>query len=188
MTPKCIIENYFVKEIACGQHHLLIHTLDGKILGMGSNKFGQLGTSDKRFFTFPCLIPIKEIPNQIFSGWNFSGCLTSSGNVYIWGRCDMGQLGVDPQFDQEKYTDSVKKVRMYPSPCLNISLKNISKVVAGSEFCLAIDNISNCFSWGWNEHGNCGCGHNQNIYHPTQTTSGLSFIAAGYGFGFSCNE
>lgn len=180
-SPKCIVDTYSVKEIACGQHHLLFLTGNHELLGMGSNKFGQLGRPIECLLATSNPITIfdefKDIPIHIISGWNFSGCLAENGNVYLWGRCDLGQLGFDP-----KAKNTYR--RICESPVLNDSLKYIITLVSGSESCFAIDKEKNLFSWGWNEHGNCGCGHNHNIFDPTIIAQ-ADFVAAGYGYSFT---
>jgi secretion-regulating guanine nucleotide exchange factor len=184
-TPKCIVDTHSVIEIACGQYHLIFLTENKKIYGMGSNKYGQLGNPVEKLSktSRPVLIfdEIVDVPIQIVSGWNFSGCLLDNGNVYLWGRCDMGQLAYDPESIQDPLLKSVKNSKMCDSPYLNCHLKRIKRIASGSESCLALDMDKNLFSFGWNEHGNCGCGHNLNVYLPAAIGQ-AEFIAAGYGY------
>jgi secretion-regulating guanine nucleotide exchange factor len=184
-TPKCIVDTQTVIQIACGQYHLIFLTENNKIYGLGSNKYGQLGNSIEKLSktSRPILIFDENIclPIQVFTGWNFSGYLLENGNVYLWGRCDMGQLAYDPESNQDPLLKSVKNGKICDSPCLNRYLKQIEKIVCGSESCLALDKDKNIFSFGWNEHGNCGCGHKLNVYHPAAIGK-ADFIAAGYGY------
>lgn len=172
-------------DIACGQHHLLFLTPNNKMYGLGSNKFGQLGKPiehlSKTSHPISILDELSSAPTQVVCGWNFSGCLLENGSVYLWGRCDLGQLGYDPQSNQEPLLNSIKKGKICDSPVFNIYLKDIKTLVSGSESCFALDKDQNLFSFGWNEHGNCGCGHHYNLHRPTSIFQ-TDFVAAGYGY------
>ena len=37
-------------------------------------------------------------------------------------------------------------------------MEGVSKVLAGSEHCLSLTEEGRVWSWGWNEHNNCGLG------------------------------
>ena len=40
-------------------------------------------------------------------------------------------------------------------------MEGVSKVLAGSEHCLSLTEEGRVWSWGWNEHNNCGLGDTQ---------------------------
>ncbi|KAJ3254253.1 hypothetical protein HK103_007306 [Boothiomyces macroporosus] len=131
-------------DIACGQFHSMILT-NGKVYGFGRNKFGQL-KGDFQFTVDPFEIQLQGVPKSIFSNWSTSAALSNKG-LELWGRNDFGQCAgsLDSIIDP-----------------LNI---NQMQLAFGSEHTLLLfkDKV---YTWGWNEHGNCGNGTNLNIYIP----------------------
>ena len=95
----------------------------------------------------------------------------------------MGKLAYDPQSIHEPSQKLVKNGKVCDSPFLNGSLKQVKTLLCGSESCIALDVDSNIITFGWNEHGNCGCGHNLNLYQPIVIGT-ATFIAAGFGYSF----
>uniref|UniRef100_A0A0X3NSJ8 Secretion-regulating guanine nucleotide exchange factor n=1 Tax=Schistocephalus solidus TaxID=70667 RepID=A0A0X3NSJ8_SCHSO len=113
------------------------------------------------------------------SGWSHILALTELGNLYTWGRADFGQLGrtlteasapSTPSTSGDKPTVwPIKGKTFDPVPgrvifgCTSEPQSpteevHITRVVAGSEHCLALDERQRLWSWGWNEHGMCGIG------------------------------
>lgn len=72
----------------------------------------------------------------------------------MWGRNSYGQLGV-------------QRSNTYRPEKLN-ALKDIKQLSLGSEHNLAVTKEGKLFSWGWNEHGNCGVGNKENVLSPQQ--------------------
>ena len=73
--------------MACGDEHMLIITLDN-VFSIGSNEEGQLGLADLFPKEAPQAIHIlkgQEI-TMISTSKNHSGCINSSGKVYLWGN------------------------------------------------------------------------------------------------------
>jgi secretion-regulating guanine nucleotide exchange factor len=70
---------------------------------------------------------------------------------------------------------------------------SVTKISSGFEHCLAISSAeSRLFSWGWNEHGNCGNGNTINCSHPTKVGLKENFKVvdcfAGSGHSFAVGE
>ncbi|KAJ3325015.1 hypothetical protein HDV06_005604 [Boothiomyces sp. JEL0866] len=130
-------------DIACGQFHSLV-LKDGRVYGFGRNKFGQL-KAESQFVIDPYEIPIGGMVKSVYSSWSTTAVLTDSG-LQMWGRNDFGQCiqSLEPIVDPEE--DAVQ-------------------AAFGSEhgILLVKDKV---YTWGWNEHGNCGNGTNLNIAIP----------------------
>merc|ERR1739842_72567 len=115
----------------------------------------------------------------------------TSGKVYIWGRSDYGQLG---PLEDSIQTNPIQRYRYIPS-VLSLPKKRILGLVCGSEHNLALmdaekdENVSGCclYTWGWNEHGNCGDGSVKNIYTPVQVPlpGNVKMVGVGSGHSFS---
>ncbi|CAI5736143.1 unnamed protein product [Hyaloperonospora brassicae] len=98
--------NDTVTSVACGAQHTLVLLQDGRLFAMGDNEFGQLGTKRGEETETSCTsTPVRVAGfgsdtsvKQIGCGHDFSMALTTSGEVYSWGRNQLGQLGLgDPQ-------------------------------------------------------------------------------------------
>ena len=195
-APQRILQDFQVTQISTGQHHTLLLTHQNLLLSMGWNKFGQLGcldtlkASDTPMSVHNALFGNEKIL-QTFCGWTFSGCLTLGGHVYVWGRCDRGQLGLPLSEIQSMSSAGFDKTLTIPVcriPVYNHHLKDICQVSVGSEHGLALDQRGRVFSWGWNEHGNLGLGHQNDVMIPTEMDPMAERepiqIACGYGHSF----
>ncbi|KAI9104671.1 regulator of chromosome condensation 1/beta-lactamase-inhibitor protein II [Phlyctochytrium arcticum] len=148
-------------DIAAGEHHTLGLTRSGTIIGMGRNRHGPLlpATPSKEV-----RVPVEvrsadeqQVLWQIACGWSFSVCISVNGKLEMWGRDDHHQTA-------------------------GSSLSEVHEVSCGSEHVLCLTTASACLAWGWNEHGNCGVGHCNDVTSPqTVVSSGVTKIGCGYG-------
>lgn len=89
----------------------------------------------------------------------FCTLLLDNGQVYTWGRCDLGQLG--RLVSKNDFSTNLDKPNYDPFPGLvdfNFE-KETCKIVdicCGSEHTLALTSDGSVWAWGWNEHGMCG--------------------------------
>jgi protein ATS1 len=84
-------------------------------------------SSKHNLLSIPTITNIKSVT----SSWSTIALLHNSGQITSWGRSDRGQLP--------------------PS-----NLPAISRLSAGSEHFIALSQNQKVYTWGWNEHGNCG--------------------------------
>uniref|UniRef100_A0A3B3DPF2 Secretion regulating guanine nucleotide exchange factor n=1 Tax=Oryzias melastigma TaxID=30732 RepID=A0A3B3DPF2_ORYME len=165
---------------------------EGELFLWGSNKHGQLGTSES---FLPSPSPLRrsllngEKVSNVWSGWSHIIAQTESGRVFTWGRGDYGQLGrpnSDSQSPEQLLTDSVAGNGQSRAVCLPAevhALRGATQISCGSEHNLAV--VGGCLlSWGWNEHGMCGNGLQTNVPHPG-LISNLQPILIGCGAGHS---
>lgn len=118
---------------ACGQSHISFVRRDGLVIhGHGENKFGQCAQ-----------IKSGERIKKIESGWTHVAYLTDSKKLYLYGRNCYGQLGngnrneIDP--------DTPHQYLIFP----------VEDFALGAEHGILKSNDS-IYTWGWNEHRNCG--------------------------------
>jgi alpha-tubulin suppressor-like RCC1 family protein len=74
-----------ILQIACGDHHTLILTADGRVYGKGDNIYNQLGIIHMMSIDY-ALIPIPEKIAYIYARKNRSLFLTVDGKVYGCGN------------------------------------------------------------------------------------------------------
>ncbi|CEJ01095.1 hypothetical protein RMCBS344292_15132 [Rhizopus microsporus] len=118
-----------VTQVACGHIFTIFRGCNGTVYGIGSNKYGQLGSEhDKGIITQPHVIYRNSI--HIGAGWHHTLSQSSAGELTGHGRRDHGQI---------------TKTNV---------LHDVKQFFCGSEHTLAIQK-DNLVGWGWNEHGNC---------------------------------
>ncbi|KAG0325942.1 hypothetical protein BGZ99_010395 [Dissophora globulifera] len=120
--------------------------------------------------------------DSISCGWNHNAVMDtrpilSNGNtgrtvIYLWGRNDHGQLGSETPALRAVDVDlsgaglpGIVQIRI-PNESDDQKEKDYEEIVSyscGSEHTLAMTRSGACYSWGWNEHGNCGSGFNDSI-------------------------
>lgn len=132
-----------VTHISTGSNHIVCIDDSQSVIGFGDNKFYQ---RENR--------PIeKERVKSLRSGWTHNGILTENGSVYLWGRNSYGQLGRSSKIEA---SSGFSKLEPIEGKITNLNL--------GSEHGMIVTEHGTVFTWGWNEHGNCGNGDETNVY------------------------
>ncbi|KAK0157859.1 hypothetical protein PV328_011549 [Microctonus aethiopoides] len=157
-TPVPGIEN--IIDIACGQYFTIALAGNGDIFTWGNNKYGQLGVDSNEIPS--SILPIKLEMNfgevkMISAGWTHANVLNNEGIIFAWGRNTYGQLG-----------NGLNDIYQQWQPKIVQTISNIRQLSVGSEHNIALDDEGRIYSWGWNEHGNCGNGDVTNIFSPCE--------------------
>ncbi|PPQ83013.1 hypothetical protein CVT25_005253 [Psilocybe cyanescens] len=173
---------------ALGIHHTIVHHHSDKIIGLGSDRKGQLQVVRR------CSANHADVQSA-HSTWNGSYIVVANqGKWEIWssGSNSRSQLGWTPNEDDVvgvvKFPDHVDRQ------------KSSVSVACGSEHVLALvshsDRLTEVWGWGWNEHGNLGIGHTEDIPSPVtiwprKDAVGISNVCgvwAGSGTSWICTE
>lgn len=156
-----------ITDVASGENHLVVRLENGSVICIGDNKFGQSANGAD-------LNVCKRAIVKLDSGWSHSGYLTKGGQVYLWGRNNYGQLG---------RSSSAGDVGPNEPALLDLE-SNVTEFCLGSQHGLALTASDGLYTWGWNEHGNCGTGGTDNVLTPTKLEGlrKVTKIAAGAGF------
>lgn len=152
------IQNY-----AIGNQHIVFLTTEGLVISLGSNRKNQLdGLSD-----------VKDVV-LLNTTWNGTYLIRNGTKDKRWtlvagGSNTHGQLALSP--------DNVPSQPHEFSFGLNSIETSPTKIACGSEHVLVvienshsnkqIGSCSGVYGWGWNEHGNLGLGHTQDVHTPT---------------------
>ncbi|KAH8269310.1 hypothetical protein KR018_002322, partial [Drosophila ironensis] len=141
-----------IVSLLSGQHHMLIKCVDlsvagesrTKILTIGDNKFAQANS-----FQF------EENVREVAVGWTHNAAVLINNKILLWGRNCYGQLGIGSFSEQEAIPT-----------LLNVKLPRDShpvKIHMGAEHGLLRTTEGEVYTWGWNEHGNCGNNNTENV-------------------------
>ncbi|KAF7488801.1 RCC1 and BTB domain-containing protein 1 [Sarcoptes scabiei] len=90
--PTKIIDgrDFPIKQVTCGQNHVLAVSEDGKLLGFGSNYYGQLGTGCRRNEYAPVKIEIESrIKDALSSPFSNTSLARTENkrNSLVFGKC-----------------------------------------------------------------------------------------------------
>jgi alpha-tubulin suppressor-like RCC1 family protein len=168
-APKWLPSIRRVRQLACGQHHVVAvkeagsTSLQGTVWAWGSNTAGQTGNGDvriKRVYE-PSLVlhedrTVLRFVRAVAAGGDHSlalgdapnpadPLLSKSGLVWAWGRNDHGQLG-DGTKDHRSRAVAVRD--RFGNP-----LENIVAIAAGQSHSLALKDDGTVWAWGSNRWG-----------------------------------
>ncbi|XP_047548681.1 secretion-regulating guanine nucleotide exchange factor isoform X7 [Lutra lutra] len=166
------LENSKVTCVLAGSDHSASLTETGKVFTWGRADYGQLGRKlathedwklQSQDPSCPRSGPQKSMPSPLH-------CLT--------GATEFCEMGVVFQFLPRKNLRFLEK---------RLGLSKVMELIScGSEHNLAVIG-GTCYSWGWNEHGMCGDGSEDNIWapKPVQALRSSLGLLLGCGAGHS---
>ena len=133
----------------------------GDLYAWGYNNFGQLGVgrNDVNINT-PTKVSGNMKWKKISSGEFHAIALTTTNELYSWGRNSTGQLGIGT-------TNSNKN----PNP-IKIGTQTWSDIDCGNSFSGAINSAGELFVWGQNNFGQLGLGNSTTRPQPTKVNIG----------------
>ena len=145
-TPLLVINKHVI-QIACGDMHTLILTLDGQVFSFGSNKYGQLGLDHNCNNKYPELYNHKYYQKinqtktskfiiKIACGGFHSIIVANNYEIFVFGRNDAGQLGLDHNGVQY-------------SPTLLMKNENINKIICGWGHTIMLNDNGQVFVFGY---------------------------------------
>lgn len=94
--PVLIHDESIVKSVSCSAGLTLYLDEDGKVFSFGQNKFIQCGIDTKRIQHIHHPVCISSLPPalKVEAGLQHGVALSTSGEVFTWGKTDKGRLGV----------------------------------------------------------------------------------------------
>jgi alpha-tubulin suppressor-like RCC1 family protein len=142
--------NIVAWRVAAGSTHSLLLDSFGRLYSWGSNDYGELGNGNTNGQLVPqpvALPPGVAAWSSIAAGTRFSVALGNDGNIYAWGRNNVGQLG-------NHATTNTSRPTLVPLP----KVSGWKAVAAGSAHVMALSFDGQLYSWGFNFYGQLGYG------------------------------
>ncbi|XP_042217246.1 E3 ubiquitin-protein ligase HERC2-like isoform X2 [Homarus americanus] len=154
-TPTLLesIQHIVIRKVAVnsGGKHCLALTADGDVYSWGEGDDGKLGHGNKSPYDRPRLIETLQGKGvmEIACGGAHSAAITSSGELYTWGKGRYGRLGHGDSEDQfrPKLVEALVGYRVVDVAC-----------GSGDAQTLCITDDDNVWSWGDGDYGKLGRG------------------------------
>lgn len=147
-----------VQTYSLGLHHTVVCHYSGRITALGSNKRGQLHTMD----------PWGRV-RQVGCTWNGTYLLRDDdeNTLLSTGSNAHGQLGRESQVEENRVTVGPVEFTLSHDG----KLPSLRSFACGSEHVIAAISPSGSsdievWGWGWNEHGNLGLDHTDDVPKP----------------------
>ncbi|GAA4885990.1 S8 family serine peptidase [Ferrimonas pelagia] len=127
------------RTIAAGESHLMALDVEGRLYGIGSNDLGQLGLSDRTARTTLTPLAQESIWLQVATGAAYTVALDLDGQLWGWGLIP----GQDESITAPVQVDASRRW---------------SKIAAGQDHLLLIDELGRLFAMGQGDEGQLGQG------------------------------
>ena len=147
---ECLPIGARIVAIACGARHSVCITSQGRVLCWGANDRGQCG--DRRDTVQPRAVQgvlARCVAATVCCGDAFTTCVTSRFEVYAWGAqeaCGSPEAKADDRGAVEVHRINT----LVGVPVIGLA--------AGAGHCVAHTQTGEAWSWGRDEHGQCGVG------------------------------
>ena len=185
-TPKRVMMNHTVKQVALGYQHTMFLTDEGEVFGVGRNDLGNVGndtmgnTSGRILRT---MIPDGMKVAQIECAKYSTYFLMTDGSLYATGYNDHGEIGVGS-------TSPVK----VPEKMQGLGGQRVIKISAGFYTVLALTESGQMFACGRNNEGQTGTNPSDSNRFTTFTQINtnnrkvIDITASGYSSFFVTDE
>ena len=175
--------------------NLLALKSDGTVWAMGSDLYGQLGTSglygQDNFLSLDT-VQVNGLSGikAVTMGDGQALALKNDGTIWTWGMNDMGQLGDGTTTLTQNPVHAAGKT----TPVMVTGLTSVKAVAAGNEFSMALKDDGTVWTWGRNWEGELGDGMPEYIEQyrttPAQVPGlmNITAIAAGQWFALALRD
>lgn len=153
--PVILVKERNVHACSAGEHHSM-YICNGELFTFGSGRKGRLGHGCENTMSRPqrvtLLADLRKHIVQISAGTAHSACVTSEGELYLWGEGDAGQTGM--------MVDTASGAKVVPAALFAPKLMDLpvifKQVACGMYHTVALTVEGKVYSWGWAAQGRLG--------------------------------
>jgi hypothetical protein len=146
-----------VSWVVCGFEHCALVTSKGEVRTWGYGASGCLGHGDTNSYSFPTAVADLRGSVVVYMecGGYHNAAVTQDGELYVWGRGDVHQLGVPLK---RLCKDEMGYVALKPFLVKEFSRTNkkLKGVACGEAHTLVLDSEGTVYAFGWAEDGQLG--------------------------------
>eukprot|EP00929_Paragymnodinium_shiwhaense_P001429 TRINITY_DN101669_c0_g1_i1.p1 TRINITY_DN101669_c0_g1~~TRINITY_DN101669_c0_g1_i1.p1 ORF type:complete len:1071 (-),score=245.34 TRINITY_DN101669_c0_g1_i1:172-3384(-) len=163
-----------IRQIAIGEKHLLVLTMDGRVYSRGVAMYGSAGHGGAK--DIPEFKPVPGLQNRnvrfVAAGPYFSIAVTQEADVFSWGQSFNCESGL------------VSKVDAVPRFAPAVTPFRVTQVSCGQAHVLACTEMQQCVAWGENTCGQLGVGQKSKPTYKPQVIdaipSQVALVSAGW--------
>ncbi|CAM8917089.1 unnamed protein product [Rhodiola kirilowii] len=170
--------NTVIRQVSCGQVHVVALSEDGHLQAWGYNEYGQLGrgvTSEglqgarviSAYAKFLDEAPEHVKITSVSCGEYHTAAISDNGEVYTWGLGSMGQLGQCSL----QYGDK----ELLPRRVVSLDGIFVKEVACGGVHTCAVTEKGALYAWGGGQAGQLGLGP-QNCFFSCDPTSSEAYL------------
>ncbi len=166
------------RDVAAGARHSLVALIgDAGVCAFGWGLYGQCGDGGNEDVLTPCPVPSLRGVRcaSVAAGLSHSACLTESGDVYLWGANDVGQLGLGKGDDKDNADAGASELTPQLLECAELEGR-VRAVRCGAKHTAVLRDDGALFTWGWGAHGQLGSGDSDDRSVPHRVL-GLGTVA-----------
>lgn len=154
MCPEAL-QSIRVVSVACGGGHNVVATDEGRVYAWGRGEEGQLGLGMGLNSEVPQLVTQLEgrVITQLACGHAHTAAITSTGDLYCWGRNFEGQCGTGSHTKTSDLPRACARVQLAPKFVAAFLGVYVSRVACGYKFTSCITGQGEIWTWG---EGGCG--------------------------------
>ena len=172
------LQNDRIIDFSLGAEHSGAITQSGRVFMWGAGADFRLGNASTSNTSTPIEItnqfPAGDKVIRLALGGQHSAALTSSGNLYMWGKGDHGRLGNNRTWNTNLQRPTlINQISGSLFSSLTVQEKIID-IKLGSEFSAALTSAGRLFTWGRGNVGQIGNGSNSDQALPVNITSRFS--------------
>jgi hypothetical protein len=176
-----------VKLLTCGYEHVVALSAAGKIFTWGIGSAGCLGHNNHENYEQP--EAINFVFNETFTWVECGGyhtlAINENGQVWAWGRNDVGQCAVDSKHLNQ---DDIGKVALRPFRVKVEGIGKVTSVACGEAHSLFLNDQQKVFSAGWNDEGQLGVLEVKDLVSLVPVKEKVVKIRAGSIFSLALTE
>ena len=130
-TPRLVKMREPIKQVACGQAHILVLTDAGDVYAFGMASMAQIGHGSRSNVRNPRLVLRGKEIHQIDAGRYHSMAVSAYGVLYSWGCGESGQLG-----------HNTLESELFPKIVENIMPSVVGQISCGEHHSFALTSIA----------------------------------------------
>jgi regulator of chromosome condensation len=141
-----------IKQITCGENHVLARDHKGAVFSWGSGQQNQLGRRiierTRKNGLKPREFGLPKGITHVGAGAYHSFAIGKDGKVYSWGLNNFGETGIEEDTKQQANNENAETVIWKPKVIKSLIGKEVTCIHGGAHHSIAVTKTGDCLVWG----------------------------------------